>query len=282
MKPNKKNRSVDTTLEEQDTPLEERDMTLEERFLEEVLTRVRFAYDRAKIREELRGHIEDRMDYFLETGETEEDAEAMAIARMGNPEELGNELNREHSPLLGWIWYVSQIAAVLCVTAVTVLYLLPAGSGLVSTLLSSPYEGIDRENVIYEREVGKTVQIDDRVVIIEEVLFEQGKPDSEAGRLHVIWRSYEKRLNTAGWSFNLGDFFDDKGNEYYERGGYRRAGRFSRCRSSLIEFPRNADALVIDYDNNGREFHIEVPLEIPQKGFAAGAYKENGEKGAAQ
>ena len=37
-----------------------------------------------------------------------EEAERRAIAAMGDPEEIGEALNREHSPLLGWLWLISK------------------------------------------------------------------------------------------------------------------------------------------------------------------------------
>ena len=65
--------------------------------MEEVLHQIRFAPDRKKIRQELSEHMEDRM---------EEDgmSEARLLEAMGDPTELGIQLNRQHKPWLGWLW----------------------------------------------------------------------------------------------------------------------------------------------------------------------------------
>ncbi|MCI6012153.1 MAG: hypothetical protein MRZ97_05095 [Firmicutes bacterium] len=68
-----------------------------ETWMEEVLHQIRFAPDRKKIRQELSEHMEDRM---------EEDgmSEARLLEAMGDPTELGIQLNRQHKPWLGWLW----------------------------------------------------------------------------------------------------------------------------------------------------------------------------------
>lgn len=39
-----------------------------EEFLEEVVSHVRFKFDRSEIKSELEGHILDKIDYYLEEG----------------------------------------------------------------------------------------------------------------------------------------------------------------------------------------------------------------------
>lgn len=72
-----------------------------ETWIETVLNQVHFAPDRKKIRQELLEHMEDRMEEF-------EDEERV-LQSMGDPTELGKELNREHKPWLGWLWLFSWI-----------------------------------------------------------------------------------------------------------------------------------------------------------------------------
>ena len=84
-----------------------------EKWMDTVLREIRFIPDRKKIRQELLEHMADRMEDY-------EDEEQVLLA-MGDPSELGQELNREHKPWIGWIWLGSW--AILAVTACCALVL---------------------------------------------------------------------------------------------------------------------------------------------------------------
>ena len=64
--------------------------------------------EREAIRSELDGHIEDHMEALRELGYDEELAEERAIAAMGEPDEVGRELNRQYT---GWGWVLVSRAA---------------------------------------------------------------------------------------------------------------------------------------------------------------------------
>ena len=76
--------------------------------------------EREAIRSELDGHIEDHMEALRELGYDEELAEERAIAAMGEPDEVGRELNRQYT---GWGWVLVRRAAV--VLTVVLLFSLP-------------------------------------------------------------------------------------------------------------------------------------------------------------
>ena len=80
---------------------------------------VRYVPDRAGIAKELRDHLEDHRDALLEYGCDPELAESRALEAMGDPGEVGRELNRAHSPLWGWLWSLSKlclyVTGLLCV-----------------------------------------------------------------------------------------------------------------------------------------------------------------------
>ena len=76
-------------------------------FCDHVCMYVRFRPDRAAITAELTAHLEDHMDALVARGFPPETAARQAVAAMGDPEEIGKELDKSHSPLLGWfqIWF---------------------------------------------------------------------------------------------------------------------------------------------------------------------------------
>ena len=75
-----------------------------ERYLNDVVSHVRFAFDRRKIRQELREHMEDLYEDLLSQDIDEEQAAQLTVDYMGDSEELGKELNEAHNPVLGYVW----------------------------------------------------------------------------------------------------------------------------------------------------------------------------------
>lgn len=96
-----------------------------EKWLDEALREIRFFPDRKKVRRELEEHLEDRICEYAEMLEADgmnaddacKAAEEKAVSAMGDPRETGRQLNREHKPLLGFLWLGSWILVIvmLCV-----------------------------------------------------------------------------------------------------------------------------------------------------------------------
>ena len=107
-------------------------------FCGRVCRRVRFRPDRAAITAELTAHLEDHMDALVARGFPPETAAQQAVAAMGDPEEIGRELDKSHSPLLGWfqIWFR---VAVWGLAALVLLFTLPQ-AGTIATELAAPID----------------------------------------------------------------------------------------------------------------------------------------------
>lgn len=88
---------------------------------DQVCREIRFVPDRKAVREELDGHMTDHFEALLAEGMEEEKAERRAVEVMGNPEEVGLQLNSVHKPLLGWLWLVSKVLAIAAIIAAVVL-----------------------------------------------------------------------------------------------------------------------------------------------------------------
>ena len=80
---------------------------------------IRFPMDKEDVRRELSDHFEDKtldlMRIFPDI--SPERAEALALARMGDAEELKEELVRIHKPFAGYLWAVSVWLLLLGVVA---------------------------------------------------------------------------------------------------------------------------------------------------------------------
>lgn len=71
-------------------------------FLENVVIRIKYKPIRNDISEELKSHIEEIKDEYLEEGYAEKEAEEKAISQMGDAEDIGKKLNKIHRPRLDW------------------------------------------------------------------------------------------------------------------------------------------------------------------------------------
>jgi len=78
-----------------------------------VLQQMKFPPDREAVRQELWDHLLDRRNDFMTQGMSEADASDAAVRVMGDPVEIGWQLNRIHRPFLGWIWAVSRVLMIL-------------------------------------------------------------------------------------------------------------------------------------------------------------------------
>ena len=69
-----------------------------DRFCSRVCAHVRFSPDHAAITAELTAHLEDHAAALEARGLSPEEAAAQAVTAMGEPEELGRQLDRAHPP----------------------------------------------------------------------------------------------------------------------------------------------------------------------------------------
>ena len=86
-------------------------------FINTILSQVRFSWDHEDIENELDEHLWEAQSFMMEKGLSAADAEAEAIRRMGNPEEIGRLLDRAHNPWVGRLWILTNVilAVVLAV-----------------------------------------------------------------------------------------------------------------------------------------------------------------------
>ncbi len=91
-------------------------------WLTEATELIRFKPDKQAVWEELSDHIQCRKEALLHDFPelTPEEAEARAVAAMGDPEPLARDLARLHRPWMGYLWRVSQALAVLAAAVLIV------------------------------------------------------------------------------------------------------------------------------------------------------------------
>ncbi len=221
-------------------------------FIKEVLSYVKFTFDRNEIRKEFEGHISDKIEYYMELGHGAEEAELLVVQDMGDAKEIGTELNKQHNPILGWIWRITNVVAVLLVLLFCFLGLTFAGSFFQQDLLKS----IPKSDIVYRIDLQKQVKIDDRVIRVTNVVLEKN------GDMNIFYKYYITGFLGGTWSYGyLGEILDDKGNKYVAMSGQQQGGIVTKGVLTVTDFSPDADTLIISYDSYNRKYQIEIPLE---------------------
>jgi len=73
-----------------------------DKYLDDVCREIRYRKAHAAIRQEIAGHIADLQEDYLAEGKTREEASRLAIAAMGDPQEIGQKLHLSHRPKTEW------------------------------------------------------------------------------------------------------------------------------------------------------------------------------------
>ena len=229
-----------------------------EEFIERVVKKVHFAPDRYDIQEELAGHIEDSMA---------EMTEKEALARMGDPDVIGMELNKQHNPIIGYLWYFSRIPLVLLSIIIAFqLLALIAFSGF-DILFIHPSRHIPKDEYLRSIKPNEKIVVDDRHMKITHII------QTKDGTLHVCYNTYNLSLTAfSGWSGGglLGTIKDEDGNYYHTGGGSSSGSFYKKSRWFVRDFPLDKELVILEYDAPDRYFKIEFNLgEVAQEGATA-------------
>lgn len=179
-------------------------------FLNEVCKHVKYKGAHPAISEELKNHIEDHICDFINSGMDEDTAIRKAVEAMGDPEEIGNSLNKLHSPYLGWILSITNILIFIAGFLVALLVI----SSI--TMAFDSFNSMPRKEYIkYSINVNEKASMDDRTVVIKEVMVDKGNT------LYIRYNDYCKPFS-LGWPIIDFKVFDDKGNTYSYGNGQMR------------------------------------------------------------
>lgn len=249
-------------------------------WMEQVLREVRFAPDRRKIRQELAEHMEDRMEEYLEAmgayddadgcpdfDELLEKAEVRLMNSMGDPEELGRELNQQHKPWLGWLWMASRVlltASVCLVAGLTVLLGVTALEESTGTLY--PEEKYQQMAKYFDPDYNHSGDIyyclepDYKVELLDtEITFRLFAYDDSDGRLELlVTSSGTAYLKNAALAFQCNGKIPtmiQSENGQDSQGNYLELSKITYER-----FDRDAETLHITYDKFGEHFEFTVDI----------------------
>lgn len=221
-----------------------------EEYLDEICSHVKYKRDRQAIREEIGAHINERIWDLKHEGLNEEEAVARAIESMGDADSIGISLNKVHNPILGWIFYITNMAAKLVIGLVIVLF---------TFLLISEIEpfrpGNSKDDIVYEAKLNLKGKIDDTGVKFKKVILYKD------GDVWIEFLQYPTTLsalnnNSILWGFEA---YTDDGEMVEARSGSERGGMFYR-RCAMSFNAKESEKIVLDHDKYNRKMRVEIPL----------------------
>lgn len=212
-----------------------------ETYLDEVLSFVKFKYDHKDIRRELAEHMADLKEDLMADGMDEEAAEYMTIAHMGDAEEIGQELDKEHHALLGWVWYIAKVIAIFMLALN-----FPQMYVLVSNMTVGYFEEYEPQTdapLVWQMQLDEEYQIYDDTLILGSVYY------YEDGLLEMTyWTKRNPFARSIDWSLSVGiDGYDSEGNRipHAQGGGFKSGGYYGFGTEHMNEVPSDIKTLKI-------------------------------------
>ena len=212
--------------------------------------------ERAAIRAELEGHMEDHMEGLLELGYEPELAEERTLAAMGDPQEVGRELNKQYT---GWGWVLLSRMAVL-LTVVLCIQALLGGLGQLGIVADSIMARI------YPDEPSAYTRLNIRVPVGNDVLrvYQVSRVTREGvPAVGVALCAYDRLPGGVVSSLLIPSVWieDQRGNPLkWQPNGQGRSnfGAYYQLRYVPVEL--SDTFITLRYDRFGEDIAVEIPL----------------------
>ena len=232
-------------------------------YTDAVLTALRHVTDRERlaIRAELDAHIEDHIAALRELDYPPELAEERALAAMGDPTEVGRELNACYQ---SWFWVILGRAAAVVTVLLCILALLHVGLlGMVADSISARI--YPDEDSYFEKPIA-TERLDIRVPVGNDVLhvyqISVGREDDTLGEqvAEVMFCTYD-RIPGGIVSQQLADgviLENPRGEQAVSNSG--RGNWRVEYRSIRIPVQKGDSCVTLHYEAFGEQIRLELPL----------------------
>jgi len=213
-------------------------------FLSIVRKQIRFVFDRDKIENELKQHLADSIEELIEEGFSWQDAEHIAVEQMGNPKEVGQLLNKEHNPVLGYLWTISRVA--LCILVVRI----AISMGVIAFVLVTAIKPYEPKYSVESYPVNLEMDLPTHLVKIDNIC------RNESNQYFLTFRAWPKlEYSRAGWS---NDFFTIEDKEGVIRGGATQTvSIYAGYGSKNFEWPEDSILYLVGRDGEVRKLDLE-------------------------
>ena len=196
-------------------------------YLKIVRNEIKYIFDRDGIEKELDEHIQDSIIDLISEGYSYEEAEIQAIMQMGDPKELGKQLNKEHHPLIGYLYSLTQV----------IIYLL-----IVPILVNSLYISFNISNIMFAHKTDdyvEVIELDYKVELAGHTYMLDNICIDETGEATLNYRYFvDFTYSRSNWSANIRSIYDSDG-QFIDMSGYSSGGLFGRCCQENFVIPDN-------------------------------------------
>lgn len=178
-------------------------------WLDRATEKIGFDPDREAVRRELEDHLQDRQERYAARGLAPEEAEAAAVADMGDAADIAEELGKLHRPFWGYLWTFSKLLLGLAFILILIRVLGGLEGWSVERIKSwHLYEGYYDFTVASRQRLPGSVTVGNYTVSASAVLLEPADEGEQWFCLslrfvpHIIW----ERVNLA---YLHREFFDN-------------------------------------------------------------------------
>lgn len=230
-------------------------------FCKQVCSQVRWKPAHGDITRELEAHIEDYMEELMEHGTSQEEAEQRAVSAMGDPVDIGRQLDAQHHPLWGWLLRLTGFGM-----TVSIILLVPwlLFSGFISLSgFHRPNYYVEKGTLAYEIKLNESQKLNTVTYVLDSV-----KVTTDGSALveyhTLVWDPVEM---FTGWSRPT-LYVDEAQREYWleqdwdlDVGGAMSAGGFyTRGQVAVQNLPPELDELVLSADAYDQSIVFHIPL----------------------
>lgn len=218
-------------------------------YLQRVRKHILYVFDRDGVEQELAEHLQDSMDALREEGYSKEEAEQVAVKRMGSPDEVGKQLNKEHHPVLGYAWLLSVI--LLIVLAIPAVF--SAGNAVYMGIkTATPVTLKDAEDYA----VNMILELPTHKLTLDNICV------NEEGRFYLTYRAWTKfSYSRTGWSTDL-FYLENSAGKHIYGGSFQSHSSFGFYGYVRFESPEDGLLYVCTRDGERVEINLnEVMLD---------------------
>ena len=213
-------------------------------YLDIVTKQVRYIFDRESIEAEIKEHLEDSIQDLMEDGLSYEEAEEQAVLQMGDPIETGKLLNKEHHPLIGYLYAISMV----CVVVVGFNFVITAGI-MMWGLIEGVTPGVE-ENSIATYPIHLEVEMPTHKVKVDNIC------KIDEGSYSITSRAWRKfSYSRAGWTIDAFKIYNRAG-DWIEVGGSKSVSGITQNMSQEFKWPDD-DIIVLEF-RDGQKYQIDL------------------------
>lgn len=216
--------------------------------------------ERENVRQEIEGHMEDRIEGLEELGCPRETAEERTLSAMGSPTEIGRELDQQYPP--EWLWIgraAFLLTLVLCLQALLSI-------GMLGFFWDSVTARFDPPEVSRLQSVAAYTPLDIKIPVGNDILritrVAVGRHGNWPGELtaEVCFCAYD-RIPGGIVSRSL-SYAAELRNQRGERSGGSggRGHTLLTCKSIWVLVQPGDTYVTFSYDLYGEQFFLELPL----------------------